>query len=68
MFFPITNDPLPGSAKVAAAPSAPSGGSTRWIVISFAGVLCALALAFVAFTVAKRRKNASGELRVTPLS
>jgi hypothetical protein len=64
MLFPITNDPMPGAAKVAAAPSAPSSGSTRWIVIISAGVLCALALAVAAFTAAKR-KNASGELRVT---
>jgi len=55
MFFPITNDPLPGSPKMAAAPSATSGNSTKWIVILVAGTLCALGL--VAFALAKRRER-----------
>jgi hypothetical protein len=62
MIFPITNDPLPGSPKMAAALSAPSSNSTKWIVILVAGSLCVLVL--VAAVLAKR-KNGSDDVSVT---
>jgi hypothetical protein len=56
--FPITNDPVPGTARVVAAHSA--RGPTIWIYVLVVGSLCALAVLAVALV---WRKNSSGAAR-----
>jgi MYXO-CTERM domain-containing protein len=41
MFFPITNDPLPGTAPQTSSESS-TGGSNAWLVVSLIGALAAL--------------------------
>jgi hypothetical protein len=59
LLFPITNDPTPGPARVAAPASGSErsgSGSTAWVVIVVASLLSMLAVLVVAL---RRRRNAT---------
>ena len=57
VLFPITNDPLPGAARVT-APASSRSGSMTWIFILVAGSL--LMLAVLALTLVRRRRASRG--------
>jgi hypothetical protein len=59
MLFPITNDPLPGAARVTSPPD--SGSSKKWVAFPVAAALCAVAV--LGFVLARRR-NARGEATI----
>jgi hypothetical protein len=54
LLFPITNDPLPGSARIAAPPADPvtlergDSGSRIWVFVVMAGLLVAISAASLA--------------------